>query len=136
MAMHRRKGANLRHRRGGALLPFTRKQGGESLPSLAVSTHTKTADVDRWSAGCQDQAVGGEGDEGVGRRGTDALALWVAVESNLVVDDARRRYDATGDTESPVMLCDGESQSASRRTVTKWNVMCNAKRRRRNVRKL
>ncbi len=40
--MHRRQGANLRHKRGGALLPITREQGGELLPSLAVSTQKKT----------------------------------------------------------------------------------------------
>ena len=75
MATHSRKGANLRHRRGGALLPNTREQGGESLPSLAVSTQTQTADVARWTGCCQDQAVSVDGDEDAGRRGTDALAL-------------------------------------------------------------
>ncbi len=41
MATYLKKGANLRHKRGGALLPNTRKQGGESLPALVVSTHNK-----------------------------------------------------------------------------------------------
>ena len=55
MAMHSRKGANLRHRRGGALLPNTREQGGESLPSLAVSTQNNHQEADQEAD--QDQEV-------------------------------------------------------------------------------
>ena len=40
-ATHRRQGANVQHKRGGALLPNTREQGGESPPSLVVSTRNK-----------------------------------------------------------------------------------------------
>ena len=53
------------------------KAGNHSRHLLLVRK-TKSADVDSWSGGCQDQAVSGDGDKVVGRRGTDALAQWVA----------------------------------------------------------
>ncbi len=103
------------------------KAGNHSRHLLLVRK-SRSADVDRWSGSCQDQAVSGDGDEVVGRRRTDSLALRVAVGSNLVVEDLCRQINATGDAMSPVMLGDGESQSASRRTVTDYSMMCKVQR--------
>ncbi len=77
--------------RGGALLPNTRKQGGESLPSLAISTQNKkplTSIADQ-DAAYTKLTVAVDTRGSVSERPTRLLcwSLWGATEVSTCVDD-------------------------------------------------